>query len=314
MSAFCGSGQKKMIVAVDGSGDYTTVQAAFDAVPANNKTAVIINVRKGIYKEKVHLDAGKNFVTLLGADAATTILTYDDHTGRVMANGDTVNTFSSQTFLLAADDFRAEDITIQNDAGMTAGQAVALNVKGDRAIFKHCRFTGFQDVLFTSAENSRQYYRDCYIEGTTDFIFGPSTAIFDSCEVHSKKNSHVTAASTPASHLYGYVFRNCKLTADPGVNKVSLGRPWRPYANVTYTHCDLGSHIIPAGWDNWKNAANEQTARFSEYKNTGPGAADALRAGWAKQLTDKEAKEITITKVLGDWVPQKDTPAGEYKN
>ena len=164
--------------------------------------------------------------------------------------------------------------------------------------------TGNQDVLFLSSAGTRQYFKDCYIEGTTDFIFGAATAVFQDCHIHSKKNSHVTAASTPATVPFGFVFFNCRLTAsDSTVNKVSLGRPWRPAASVTYLNCRMDSHIIPGGWNNWNKPANEATARFAEYKSTGPGSNPSSRYKWTRQLTDEEACQITPEKILGDWKP-----------
>jgi pectinesterase len=180
---------------------------------------------------------------------------------------------------------------------------VAVRVRGDRIHFLNCRFLGFQDTLFTSSESSRQLYAHCYIEGSTDFIFGASTALFEDCQIHSKKNSHVTAASTPKEHAFGYVFKRCTLTADTSVHKVSLGRPWRPYASVTYMECTLGEHILPQGWDNWKNPENEKTARYEEYKNEGPGAGTSSRAGWSRQLTAGEAKAMTTEAILRGWRP-----------
>lgn len=194
------SQSERIIVAKDGSGNYTSVQSAFNALPSNNKKEVIVFIKKGIYKEKLLLDSSKHFVSLIGEDKFNTILTYDDHTGKISPTGDSINTRSSFSFLMKADDFKADNITFQNDAGFTAGQAVAVEVQGDRARFINCRFIGNQDILFTNSENSRQYYKNCYIEGTTDFIFGSATAYFDQCHIHSKKNSHITAASTPAEH------------------------------------------------------------------------------------------------------------------
>ena len=295
---------KKIIVAQDGTGNYTKVQEALDAVPFNNQSPIEIFVKKGIYKEKLHLDSSKCFVKMIGEDAVTTILSYDDHTGKVLPDGSVINTMNSQSFYIKADDFTAENITFQNDAGLTAGQAVALKVAGDRASFINCRIIGFQDTLFTNDDNSRQYYRNCYIEGSTDFIFGSSTALFVNCHLHSKKNSHVTAASTPREHAYGYVFLNCRLTADTGITKVSLGRPWRPYASVTYIHCEIGSHILAQGWDNWKNPENEKTARYAEYKNRGPGADISGRVPWSQQLTDEQVKQFTTINILRNWVPE----------
>ncbi|MEO8404476.1 MAG: pectinesterase family protein, partial [Chitinophagaceae bacterium] len=252
-SSFVTSAQKRITVSADGSGNYKTVQAALDAVPLKNKLPIIIFIKNGTYREKLHLDSTKNFVTIIGEDKFKTILTYDDHPGKVSSKGDSINTRSSWSFLIRANDFTAKNICFQNDAGFTAGQAVAVESDGDRAVFLDCRIIGNQDVLFTNNENSRQYYQYCYIEGTTDFIFGSATVWFEQCHIHSKKNSHVTAASTPKEHLFGYVFNECILTGDTSIHNASLGRPWRPYANVAYIHCFIGQHIRPEGWSNWNN-------------------------------------------------------------
>jgi len=294
---------KNITVAKDGTGLYTSVQQALDAVPEGNIVPTTIIIKKGIYKERLVLAAGKNKVHLIGEDPSNTILTFDNHTGSILPNGDTVNTYTSASFFIHANDFSAENITIDNNAGFNAGQAVAVFAQGDRLAFNNCRFTGFQDVLFCSAENSRQYYRNCYIEGTTDFIFGPATVVFQDCHIHSKKNSHVTAASTPATKAYGFVFLDCKLTGDTSLHNVSLGRPWRPYASVSYLRCEIGPHIIPEGWNNWKNPANEATARFSEYRNSGAGAQPAQRVAWSRQLTDDQAKLFTLKNIFNDWSP-----------
>ncbi|OKS86964.1 pectinesterase family protein [Mucilaginibacter polytrichastri] len=303
--------QKHITVAQDGSGDYKTVQAAFDAIPFKNKKPIEIYIKKGIYKELLNLDSGKNFVTLKGEDKDNTILTFNNHIGVVTAKGDTLNTYTSASFFLKADNFTARNITFENNAGFTAGQATAVFAHGDKLRFFDCIFKGFQDVLFCSGEgsNSRQYYQNCYIEGTTDFIFGPAVAVFQSCHIHSKKNSHVTAASTDPKETYGFVFFDCTLTADTNLHNVSLGRPWKPYGSVTYIRCNIGRHIIPAGWHNWKNPANEKTARYAEYKSTGPGANPSARILWSKQLTDNEVKQYTLKNILGGkdhWNPLQD--------
>jgi pectinesterase len=297
------SAQQKVTVSQDGSGNYKTVQAAFDAISLNNKKPVTIYIKNGVYKEKLHLDSSKNFVTLIGEDKFNTILTYDDHTGKVSPKGDTINTRTSWSFKIVADNFTAQNITFQNDAGFTAGQAVGVESDGDKAIFKNCRIVGNQDILFTNNDKSRQYYENCYIEGTTDFIFGSSTVWFEKCHIHSKKNSHVTAASTPKEHAFGYVFNDCVLTGDTTLNKVSLGRPWRPFASVTYLHCYIDKHIMPQGWAKWNNADTYINSRYAEYKNFGPGAATTLRENWTKQLTDEQAKAFTLKNVLLGWDP-----------
>ena len=293
---------KEMVVAKDGSGQFRTVQRAFDAIPSGNQNPVVIRVRNGIYRERLILDTRKDFVTLVGEDREKTIITFDNHAGLRLENGDTVNTWTSASVFIYANAFTARDITFENNAGFTAGQAVAVFAYGDKMRFFNCRFMGFQDVLFLSGPGSRQYYRDCYIEGTTDFIFGPATAIFDHCHIHSKKKSHVTAASTPREVKYGFVFLDCTLTGDANLKGVSLGRPWTPYASVTYIRCNIGPHIGEKGWDNWRNPANEKTARYAEFENTGPGAS-AQRHEWIRKLTVEEAAQFTFKNIFLDWNP-----------
>jgi pectinesterase len=306
LTAIVSFSQKNTItVAQDGSGDYKTVQSALDAIPSNSSKPVTIKIKKGTYKEVIIVDATKNFISFKGEDAATTILSFNNHAGTKLPNGDTLNTWTCASTFIYGNDFHAENITFENNAGFTAGQAVALRIEGNRASFKNCRMTGNQDVLFLSGSGVKHYFKDCYIEGTTDFIFGAATAVFKDCHIHSKKNSHVTAASTNSIIPFGFVFFNCKLTADSSLNKVSLGRPWSPTASVTYINCWIGSHIIPEGWNNWKNPANEATARFAEYKSVGPGANPPQRVKWAKQLTDEEAAKYTMKNILGDWDPEK---------
>ena len=294
--------QTKITVSQDGSGNYKTVQQAFDAVPRNNKKPITIFVRNGTYKEKLHLDSTKNFVTLMGEDKFNTILTYDDHTGKVSPKGDTINTRTSASFFMMANNFIAKNITFQNDAGYNAGQAVGLESDGNKAEYYNCRIVGNQDILFTNNDNSYQYFQDCYIEGTTDFIFGSSTVWFERCHIHSKKNSHVTAASTPQTHPFGYVFNDCVLTADSTLHIVSLGRPWRPYSAVVYIHCYIGQQVKPEGWSNWNNTENYKTTRYAEYKNYGAGANTSARVVWSKQLSDDEIKNYSVKNVLG-WQP-----------
>lgn len=295
---------KEIIVAQDGSGDYKAVQAAINAVPVNNKNPIAIIIKKGIYKEKILVDSLRPFITIIGEDKLNTILSYNDHTGKLAPNGDTINTRTSWSFKIMADNFTARDITFQNDAGFSAGQAVAVESDGDKAVFVNCRFIGNQDVLFTNSERSRQYYEHCYIEGTTDFIFGSSTVWFEKCHIYSKKNSHVTAASTPKEKEFGYVFNFCRLEGDTSLNNVSLGRPWRPYAAVTYLHCYIGRHIKAEGWSVWNKNDNHLTSRYKEYNNYGPSSDPETRVKWAKQLTAEEAKKYTLKNVLSGWGPK----------
>jgi len=299
----------RLVVAADGSGDYPTIQEAVNAVRDFTLFRVTIFIRKGVYHEKLCIPTWKCSITLEGEDRDSTIITNSDYSGKAYpgkdASGrDKFGTFTSYTVLVAGDDIIAENLTFENAAG-PVGQAVALHVEGDRCIFRNCRLLGNQDTLYAGCADSRQYYKDCYIEGTTDFIFGAATVWFEGCTIHSKRDSYVTAASTTDSQPYGFVFDHCKLTAATGAVKVFLGRPWRPYAATIFMHSELGAHILPQGWHNWDKPENEKTARYAEYDNTGAGAATGKRVNWSAQLSAKNAKNITLTKVFSNWDPSK---------
>lgn len=278
---------RELVVAQDGTGDYTTIAEALEAVRAFMDFDVKIYIKKGIYKEKLVVPSWVQHIELIGEDVQNTIITHADH-----ANMNHMGTFRTYTVKVEGNYITFRNITIENNAPRL-GQAVALHTEGDCLRFINCRFLGNQDTVYTGVEGTRLYFENCYIEGTTDFIFGPSTAWFEGCTIHSKANSYITAASTPKDIEYGYIFNKCKLTATAGVDKVYLGRPWRPYAYTIFMNCELGKHIVGAGWDNWRDAKNEKTARYAEYHNSGEGAKVDNRVKWAKQLSDKEAEKIT---------------------
>lgn len=278
---------RKLVVAQDGTGDYTTIAEALEAVRAFMDFDVKIYIKKGIYKEKLVVPSWVQHIELIGEDVQNTIITHADH-----ANMNHMGTFRTYTVKVEGNYITFRNITIENNAPRL-GQAVALHTEGDCLRFINCRFLGNQDTVYTGVKGTRLYFENCYIEGTTDFIFGPSTAWFEGCTIHSKANSYITAASTPKDIEYGYIFNKCKLTATAGVDKVYLGRPWRPYAYTIFMNCELGKHIVGAGWDNWRDAKNEKTARYAEYHNSGEGAKADNRVKWAKQLSDKEAEKIT---------------------
>jgi pectinesterase len=284
-----------IVVARDGSGDYRTIQEAVESVRAFMDYTVNIYIKAGTYKEKLVVPSWVRNVQFIGEDVNTTVITYDDH-----ANINKMGTFRTYTVKVEGTGITFSNLTIENNAAQL-GQAVALHTEGDKLKFLNCRFLGNQDTIYTGKERTRVYFADCYIEGTTDFIFGPSTALFERCTIYSKRDSYVTAASTPADVEYGYVFKDCKLTAAPGITKVYLGRPWRPYAATVFMNCELGSHILAAGWHNWKNPDNEKTARYAEYQNRGEGAATAERVSWSRQLTAKEAKQYTLENIFKDF-------------
>lgn len=292
---FCQNKEYDIIVAADGSGNYSTIQEAFDAVPDYSDKRTIIFIKKGTYKEKLVLKASKKNVTLIGENVDSVVITYDDFSGKIVGE-DTIKTYTSYSVSIEADGFIAENITFENSAGQV-GQAVAVMVKSDRVIFRKCKFLGNQDTFYTQGIG-RIFVDSSYIEGTTDFIFGSSIAVFDNCVIHSKKNSYITAASTPEGNKYGYVFINCKLTAAEGVNNVYLGRPWRPFAKTVFIDCEMGSHINPAGWHNWNKPDAEKTAFYAEYKSYGDGAGTSKRVVWSKQLTNTEAAEYKIENIF----------------
>jgi pectinesterase len=296
--------QKRLVVAANGSGNYKTVQEAINAVPNNNPATTVIFIKKGIYKERIVIAAGKNNITLIGEDVKETILTYDNYALRLDSAGKALGTGRTGSFYVYGAGFTAKNITFENSAG-PVGQAVAVYVVGDRAAFFNCRFLGFQDTLYTQGNGSRQYYKNCYIEGTTDFIFGAATALFDECHLFCKKGGlYLSAASTLDSTKYGYVFLHCDITGHAPDHSFALGRPWRPYAKVVYLYCDLSNIISGAGWNNWQNPQNEKTAYYAEYKNTGPGYQPDQRVAWSHQLTDEQAKLYTKASILNGWEPK----------
>ena len=292
--------QDTIVVSRDGTGSFRTLQEAIESARAFMDYTVTIYVRNGVYKEKVIVPSWVENIDIIGEDRDKTIITYDDH-----ANINKMGTFRTYTVKVEGSDITFKNLTIENNAAQL-GQAVALHTEGDRLKFINCRILGNQDTIYTGAKFTRLYFKDCYIDGTTDFIFGPSTALFEDCIIHSKRNSYVTAASTPKEAKYGYVFKHCKLTAEPGVDKVYLGRPWRPYAYTLFIECELGKHIVSAGWHNWGKQSNEETARYMEYKNTGEGANASERVAWSKQLIKKEAEAVTVDAIFrtqSNWNP-----------
>jgi pectinesterase len=284
-------------VAKDGTGDFKYIQDAIDAMRGFPLAPIILYIKNGVYNEKISLPANNTDVTFIGESVEKTIITFNDFSGRGK-----ITTFSSYTAKISGNRFVAENITFVNSAG-PVGQAVALFVDADKAVFKNCRFLGNQDTIYNGGELSRQYFINCCIEGTTDFIFGPATAVFHHCTIRAKSNSYITAANTPEGKKFGFVFLDCKITADSTVSKLYLGRPWRAFSKTVFIRCELPAAITPAGWDNWGNPENEKTVFYAEYKNTGAGSAPGKRVAWSKQLSDKEAKDYTLENIFSGCNP-----------
>ncbi len=273
-------------------GDFTSVQEAVNSCKSFPDVRITIYVKKGIYNEKVEINSWNTRITLLGEDKDRTIIRWNDSAGK-KKNG----TFWTYTLKVMGNDFRAENLTIENDAGQV-GQAVALHVEADRVVIKNCKILGNQDTLYAAGENSRQLYDSCYIDGTTDYIFGPGTAVFRNCIIHSKRNSYITAASTPKRVKYGFVFFDCKLTFDDGVTSVYLGRPWRKYAHTVFIRCSLGEKVHHQGWKEWSNKDNFETTFYAEYQCSGKSANREGRINWSHELSSAEAAKYTIQNIF----------------
>jgi pectinesterase len=319
-----------LIVAQDGSGDYTRITDAVEHIrdykPEGRQR---ILVKKGVYEEKLIIPSFKTNIALIGEERDSCIIVWHDHGSLPLGDGRNMGTFRSFTLRVDGLGFEAENLTIVNDA-MThynptwyynpetgarnerqntakVAQAVTIHVEGDRALFRNCRLLGFQDTVFNGNEDSRQAFYRCYIEGTVDFIFGPATCWFEECELHAISNGYLTAASTPAHHPVGYVFNRCRVTVDSLVTAEWLGRPWRNDAAVVFKECELPAEIRPQGWHNWNDPQRERTARYAEYACTGPGADRSKRAAWTHELTAEEAARLTPAQVFArpghDWTP-----------
>ncbi|MCC4585540.1 pectinesterase family protein [Xanthomonas sp. NCPPB 1067] len=288
-------------VAKQGNAGYRTVQAAIDAAVQGGKRAQI-KVGAGVYQELIVVPANAPALKLTGAGATQTVITYDNYASRINpATGKEYGTSGSSSVIIAGNDFTAEQLSLGNHAG-PVGQAVAVRVDGDRAAFRNVRFLGYQDTLYLRGAKL-SYFLDCYVEGTVDFVFGAGTALFENVQLHSLGDGYLTAASTPQEAARGFVFRNARVTAASGVSRVHLGRPWRPYASVSFISSQLGKHIVPEGWNNWGNAANEATARYSEYQSSGAGANPSRRVKWSRQLTAAQAAALDRATILGNWKP-----------
>ena len=304
--SFKTSAHKTIIVSKDGKGDFTTIQQAINAVGEGGTSRTKIIVKPGTYREKITIPATKSAISLIGENANNTILVYSDFASKQNEEGKNIGTTGSSTIFIFSNDFSAKNITFQNDAGKV-GQAVAVLITGDRSIFENCRFLGFQDTLYLKGQQDdpnktrevRSYFKNCYIEGTTDFIFGAATAVFEKCEIYAKGSAtYLTAASTPEGKKYGFVFIDCKITGDAKSRSVYLGRPWRPFAKTVFINTEISEVIKPEGWHNWNKPEAEKTTFYGEFNSKGIGSNVKERVSWSHQLSKKEAEEYSIKNIL----------------
>lgn len=300
------TGKYEYVVAKDGSGDFTTIQSAIEASKAFPDDRIRIFIKNGMYHEKVFIPSWNTKISLIGESRDSTIISYDDYFKKIDKGRN--STFYTSTVLVQGNDFHAKNLTIENTSG-PVGQAVALSVEADRCSFSNCKFLGNQDTLYVAGENDRQYFFNCYIEGTTDFIFGEATALFEKCTIKCKADSYITAASTPNGVSYGFVFKNCTIEAAPGINNVYLGRPWRKYAKVVFINSKMGAFINSEGWSNWQETDNFKTVYYAERNSTGAGATMNRRVSWSHQLTKKQAENYNVKNIfsgLESWDPIKE--------
>lgn len=292
-------------VAADGTGQFTSVRDAINAAPqaTGPDSPWIIRVRAGTYRERVYVQREKRFVRLVGENPSTTTIAFGLYASMAGADGKPIGTFHTPTVWIDADDFSVENLTIANTAGKR-GQALALRVDGDRVAFRNCTFLGWQDTILVN--RGRQYFAGCRIAGAVDFIFGGATAFFDACEIRCLGDGYITAASTLATQAYGLVFSGCRILGDPPAARAYLGRPWRPYASVTFVGTQMTEVIRPSGWHNWNKPESERTARFAEFASSGSGAIPAARVPWAQASGAAEPGRFTAARVLGgpdNWDP-----------
>lgn len=319
----------RIVVGKYGKGQCETIAEAFD-IAMGMKGHVDIHILNGIYNEKLELS--RDNVTITGESAEHTVITYNDYAKKMHEDGKMYGTFRTATLKLCGENIIVKDITIKNHSGngRDFGQAVALYADGDKMQFYRCRMIGCQDTLFTAPTteckvnceeeqspelhtiNARQYYKDCYIEGDIDFIFGGAAAYFDHCEIFSRYNitedddkyegsvkGYVAAACTWRDNRYGYVFYKCNFTGDCPEGSVYLGRPWRIYAKTVLLGCTIGKHIKVEGFSDWDKPKAHDTAFYAEYRCK--YETHAKRHSWIKQLTPSEAKAFTKEKVLWEY-------------
>jgi pectin methylesterase-like acyl-CoA thioesterase len=308
-----------LVVAKDGSGDYKTIAEAIKAAPAGLSAPFRIFIKNGTYREKDTIPSNKPFLQLIGESVARTIISWNDFSGKPIPGGGNYGTSNSATLVVNATDFSMVNITVENTTG-DSPQALAINVNADRCSFLNCRFLGGQDTVLTNGDGRKNYFKNCYIDGVVDFIFGGNRAVFDSCIIYAKTRkdnlagSYITAANTTQSEPYGLVFRDCFLPANRGVTRYVLGRPWQnatgstdKYNKTVFLNATYGANIVqPAGWSTWDAGTITGQITYAEYKsrNTDSSLADISgRVAWSRQLSDAEAAVYNNSNLFAGWDP-----------
>jgi len=308
--------QYNTVVDINGTGNFKTIQAAIDAAPTAQTSPYVIFIKKGKYHEVVTIPSTKPFIQLIGESLAETIISYDNYSGKPNPNGGTFGTSTSGTVNVLASDCMLMNLSMENATGYgidanaipvpatgDGPQALALYVSADRVVFYNCRFNGGQDTVFTGGPAKRNYFKNCYIDGNTDFIFGDATVIFDTCTIYPRTRldnsagGYVTAVNTKAVSAYGYVFRDCKLTKNRGYTNYTLGRPWQSgsggvFNKTVYLNTALGSNISAVGWSVFDANTTPATVFYGEYNSKhydGTTVDVSGRISWSHQLTATDA-------------------------
>uniref|UniRef100_A0ACD5XMV0 Uncharacterized protein n=1 Tax=Avena sativa TaxID=4498 RepID=A0ACD5XMV0_AVESA len=290
----------RYVVSPDGKGKFRTITDAIKAVPEKNRQRVILDIRPGTYKEKLLVPSMKPFITFAGNPKNPPIITWNDRAGTRGKNGAPIGTMASASVAVEADYFMAYGIVFKNDAplalpGQEGGQAVALRVFGTKAAFYNCTIDGGQDTLYD--HHGLHYFKDCVIRGSVDFIFGFGRSLYTECTIMSvTKETAILTAQQRTKAISdaiesGFSFVRCKIM---GMGQIYLGRAWGDSSRVVYSFTEMSKEVVPVGWDGWKVEKPATTGVFyGEYKCSGPGAMSTQRIGWARVLTDQQAKAFT---------------------
>ncbi|XP_010464272.1 PREDICTED: probable pectinesterase/pectinesterase inhibitor 23 [Camelina sativa] len=317
MAAGPGPVKANAVVAQDGSGQFKTINDALNAIPKGNTVPFVIHIKQGIYKEKVMVTRKMPYVTFIGDGQTKTVITGNQNYGIGK-----VKTFQTAPLIVEGDHFTMKNIGVENTAGPEGGQAVALRVSADYAVFHSCQFDGYQDTLYVHSH--RHFFRDCTVSGTVDFIFGDAKCILQNCKIVVRKpklgqSCMVTAQGrTDVRESTGLVLHNCHITGDPAyipvksVSKSYLGRPWKQFSRTIVMKTLIDDVIDPAGWLEWSGDFALKTLYYAEYLNTGPGSNQAQRVKWPgiRKITPQDALSYTGDRFLGGntWIPQTQVP------
>ncbi|KAK8479176.1 hypothetical protein V6N11_068357 [Hibiscus sabdariffa] len=305
-------GHRLITVDVNGLGHFRSVQDAVDAVPENNRKNVLIRISAGYYIEKVVVPVTKPYITLQGAGREVTFIEWHDRASDLGSNGQQLRTYQTASVTVYANYFSARNISFKNTApapmpGMQGWQAVAFRISGDKAYFSGCGFYGAQDTLCDDA--GRHYFKECYIEGSIDFIFGNGRSMYKDCELHSIATRFGSIAAHGRNSPYektGFAFVSCKVT---GTGPLYVGRAMGQYSRIVYAYTYFDDLVAHGGWDDWDHVSNKnKTAFFGVYKCLGPGAAKVRGVSWAKELQFNEAHPFLAKSFVNGrhWIAPRD--------